>query len=116
MPAAYTGYKLSKTIQIVFGIFLVLAILSVINPAKQEAVDKIIKETDAAGIAPAVAVINNIPDPKGQAEQYTGNFLWRLMENNPQTFIGLVLLVSVALFIVGVRLKTLRGYQRGLMR
>lgn len=120
MPAAYTGYKFKKLFGLVLAIMFLLAILSVINPLKSEAKDEIVEEVseydESGDIEKSYNILKSVPDPKGKVEQKSGNFFMNLLENNIASFIGLSLIITALLFVLGVRLKSVRSYKNSLVK
>jgi hypothetical protein len=117
VPAAYTPYKFNKMFVLVLSIFFILAILSVINPVKDKATKEAISELDETGLAGSTLdAYNAIPDPKGAVKQVSGNVFYNLLDNNPEGFFFLALIVTLILFGSGVYLRDVRKFQRGLLR
>lgn len=115
MPAAYTLYKFKKMFGLVLTIFFILIVLSIVNPLKKEATDQAIEGIDSTGMATkTVDTYNSIPDPKEEIKQASGNFLYRLMNNNPKGFFVLALIITGILFGGGVYLRDVRKFSRRL--
>ncbi len=122
MPPAFTFYKYNKLVGLVFGVMILLAILSVINPIKEQAKDEIVNELSEQD---KIEVLNNSYqlskdinnlDPKSNAEKKSGNFFINLLNENPEGFIIIALIIAGVLFLFGVPLKSVRSYSRGLQR
>ncbi|MCK4997168.1 hypothetical protein KAS08_02595 [Candidatus Pacearchaeota archaeon] len=122
MVSAYTGYKFKKMLFLVFGIMILLAVLSLLNPMKQEvkdvAVNEIAKVDETGIINESYNTYNDITglNLKPKAEQKSGNYFLRTLQNNPVEFLFVGFLVSGVLFLFGVRLKSMRGYSSGLQK
>ncbi|MFH1589396.1 MAG: hypothetical protein ABIB43_02415 [archaeon] len=117
MPPAYTVYKFKKMIGLVFTICIILAVLSVLNPAKEDAISNVVKNIDETGTASKLLETKSlISNPKGEIEQTSGNFFYKLITNNSKGFMALVVVIALILFALGVGLKPVRSYQRGLMK
>jgi len=120
MPAAYTAYKFKKMIGLVFILFILLIIFSLVNPLKNEAKDNLVQEiskTDSTGTAESrYNTLENIPDLESDTQQKSGGFLLNLLNESPGEFLLLVLVVAGILFLLGIRLKSMRGYNSQLSR
>ena len=122
MNPAFTLYKYKKLVGLVFVIMILLAIASVLNPAKQEAKDQLVNEfskqdqTEALNNSYQLSKTASSLDPKSNAEQKSGNFFMNLLNENPEGFLILVLVIAGILFIFGVPLKSMRSYTGGLQR
>lgn len=115
MGAAYTFYKFKALIILVGAILLVLAIGSQLNPAIKETENSIINSIDPSGTASSVLELEEkVSDPKGEIKQVTGNYLFNLLDKNPNGFLILVVLITIFLFSRGVYLRTVRGFLRSL--
>jgi len=115
MPAAYSLYKFKKMFGLVLTIFFILIVLSILNPAKEEVIEKTVSSIDTTGAATkSIEVYNSIPDPEGSVKQASGNLLYRLMNNNPQGFFVLTLIVTGLLFGAGVYLRDVRKFVKRL--
>jgi ABC-type lipoprotein release transport system permease subunit len=81
MPPAFTFYKYNKLVGLVFGIMILLAILSVLNPAKEEVKDQLINEVskqDQTGVLNNSYQLSkevNSLDPKSNTEKNRETFL-----------------------------------------
>lgn len=120
MPAAFTLYKFKHLVILVLGIMFTLAILSQI-PSKTDigfmtgkAVADEVDETGQLTKSIETAETINSLDPKSQAEGKSGNFFFRLLNDNPKAFIVVAIIIAGILFLLGVRLKQVRQYGRGL--
>lgn len=117
MPAAYTLYKFKKMFGLVLLIFFILIILSIINPIKSRVTKEVVSEVDESGAGvTALAAYGVIDDPEAPIKQGAGNFLYRLMRDNPKGFFVLALIVTIILFGGGIYLRNVRGFQRSLFR
>ncbi len=122
MASAYTGYKFKKLFVIVISIMFLLALLSVLNPAKEEIKESIIDEASKVDNTGIVNDSYNVYkdatklDPKSKAEKESGNFFMKLLQENLFGFLFIALLITVILFLVGFKLKTGRGYRNSLQR
>ena len=117
MSAAYTFYKFKYLLGLVIAIALLLAVWSQIPSEKDIAIatGKAIAPSDKTGqVQNAVNVAEQIPDPKGDIEGGVGEWVLNVISKNPTQFFGICFIITVILFIVGVRLRTLREYLRGL--
>ncbi|PIO06944.1 hypothetical protein COT47_02145 [Candidatus Woesearchaeota archaeon CG08_land_8_20_14_0_20_43_7] len=102
---------------IVFAIAILLAMWSVLNPAKDEAITGAVTAVDETGqLGEAYDAYKSVPNPKAQAEQGIGARLFKLLNDDPYKFMAVVVIAAAILFVFGVRLKTMRRYQRGLTR
>lgn len=120
MPPAFTAYKLKHMIALVFGIMVILAVLSQI-PSKTDlgfmtgkAVAEEVDQTGQLTESIETAETINSLDPQSKAEGKAGNFFFKLLNDNPEGFIFLAIIIGVILFLLGVRLKQVRQYGRGL--
>jgi len=115
MPAAYTFYKFKKMFEIVLAIFFMLIILSILTPELEKAKNQAANSIDSSGVSTkAIDTLNSVPDPEEEIKQSSGNFLYRLMNDNPKGFFILALIVTVILFGGGVYLKDARKFARRL--
>lgn len=113
MGAAYTLYKFRKLFILVLIGLILLSVKSQINPLVGDAKKEAVSSIDATGMATQVLEIEeNIPDPEGTIKQESGNFLFNLMEEHPDTFVLLAVLIALILFVGGVYLKDVRGVLR----
>jgi len=115
MTPAFTLYKFRKILGLVFIIFITLIVLSIINPIKSEVTNDVVNKVDSTGLASKVINLDaSIKDPVSEVKQVSGNFLYRLLQNNPLGFLGLVLVTGICLFGTGFYLRDLRLLLRGL--
>lgn len=113
MPPAYTAYKLRKMIGLVFTIFIMLAILSQVNPAKSAAEKELVEAFDPSNTASNAAMeIQGNLDIESQAKQGIGDRLFILLTVNTMGFLILVIIVALILFGSGVYLRNVRKILR----
>ena len=116
MSAAYTLYKFKYVFLLVVIIAIFLAVFSQVPSEKDIAIaaGKAVATSDKTGqIQNAVNVAEQIPDPKGDVENGVGQWFFNLISKNPTQFFVVCIVIAIILFILGVRLATLRGYLRG---
>ena len=120
MPPAFTAYKFKHLVILVIGIMLTLAILSQL-PSKTDigfmtgkaVADEVDKTGQLTNTIETAENINSL-NPQSQAEGKTGNFFFRLLNENPQSFLVLAVGIAGILFLLGIRLKHVRQYGKGL--
>tara|TARA_Y100000310_G_scaffold113815_1_gene112267 strand:- start:1908 stop:2264 length:357 start_codon:yes stop_codon:yes gene_type:complete len=117
MVIAYTLYKYKKLVGLVLIIFILLIVASQFNPEVDKAKRQMVDELDETGIATtAMDIKEGVPDPEGEIKQKSGNYLLNLLNENPEGFLLLGLVVAGVLFFLGIRLSQVRSFARGILR
>jgi hypothetical protein len=120
MAAAFTLYKFKNMIILVIGIMFALAILSQVPSIKDiqfmtgKTVANEVDDTGQLNNAIGTAEDINSLNPKAVVEGKAGNWFFRLLNDNPGGFILIAVIIGGILFLLGVRLKHVRQYRRGL--
>jgi hypothetical protein len=115
MAPVFTLYKFRKLFGLVVVIFILLSISSVIKPKVENAQTMAVRGIDSTGqLSGMIGAVNDIPDPEGSAKQETGNFLMNLLNEYPIGFFLLAGIVTIGLFMLGVRLTSVRSFLRAL--
>ncbi len=116
MTPAITLKGVLKMTGAVFSLFIILAVLSVLNPIKEGAVEKVAESTDPTGFAKtAVQIADSIPDPQGIAEQESGDLFYKLLTEDTLSLFWLALIVALILILTGVSIKKVKSYREGLI-
>ena len=110
MAAAYTPYKFKKMFGLVLFLFFILITIYFTSEAEQEVITQTASIDESGQASTLVDTYNNIPNPEAKVKQSIGKKLFVLMDETPEAFLVIVLLVTVILFSCGVYLKDLRGF------
>jgi hypothetical protein len=115
MGAAYTLYKFKNVFGLVLTIAIFLILFSQIMPALSQAKEQVLEASTASlpedtsnQVINAYAIYDSIPDPEGTVKITIGEHFYNLIVENPGSFFIVILLISAVLFIIGVRLRSLR--------